>query len=83
MVLFRPFNLLEPLVTLGSVDVVFCRNVAIYFDMATRKQLFERIARQIKPGGYLVIGASETLHGVTDHFERREHMRSSYYVVKP
>jgi chemotaxis protein methyltransferase CheR len=56
--------------------------VAIYFDLPTRKQLFERIARQIKPGGVLVIGSSETLHGVTDHFERHEHMRSSYYIPK-
>lgn len=82
MVMFKTFNLLDPLVTLGSVDIVFCRNVAIYFDLPTRKQLFERIARQIRPGGALVIGSSETLHGVTDHFERHEHMRSSYYVPK-
>lgn len=82
MVMFKQFNLLDPLITLGSVDIVFCRNVAIYFDLPTRKQLFERIARQIKPGGALVIGSSETLHGVTDHFERHEHMRSSYYIPK-
>lgn len=82
MVMFKQFNLLDPLITLGSVDIVFCRNVAIYFDLPTRKQLFERIARQIRPGGALVIGASETLHGVTDHFERHEHMRSSYYTPK-
>ncbi len=83
MVLFKQFNLLDPLVTLGSVDIVFCRNVAIYFDLATRKQLFERIARQIRAGGALVTGSSETLHGVTDHFERHEHMRCTYYSPKP
>lgn len=83
MVLFKQFNLLDPLVTLGSVDIVFCRNVAIYFDLATRKQLFERIARQIRAGGALVTGSSETLHGVTDHFARHEHMRCAYYCPKP
>jgi len=79
---FRQLNLLDSFSALGSFDLIFCRNVAIYFDLPTRKSLFERLARQLKPGGALVIGSSETLHGVTDRFERRDYMRSSFYVVR-
>jgi len=78
---FRQLNLLEPFGSLGAFDIVFCRNVAIYFQLETRRQLFERIARQLKPGGTLVIGSSETLQGVTSHFERRMHMNCAYYLV--
>lgn len=80
MASFRHLNLLDSLGTLGSFDIVFCRNVAIYFDRETRGSLFDRIARQIRPGGALVIGSSESLHGVTNRYERREHLRCSYYV---
>lgn len=78
---FRQLNLLEPFGSLGAFDIVFCRNVAIYFELETRRQLFERIARQLKPGGTLVIGSSETLQGVTKHFERHMQMGCAHYVV--
>lgn len=80
MATFRHLNLLDPLTGLGSFDIVFCRNVAIYFDTSTRRRLFERIAAQLRPGGALVIGSAESLHGITDRYERREHMRCVYYV---
>jgi chemotaxis protein methyltransferase CheR len=79
---FRHLNLLDAFGSLGSFDIVFCRNVAIYFDLPTRKSLFEKIARQLRPGGMLVIGSSETLHGVTDLFERKEYMRSAFYTLR-
>ncbi|MEM1187793.1 MAG: protein-glutamate O-methyltransferase CheR [Pseudomonadota bacterium] len=79
---FKQLNLLESFGVLGSFDIIFCRNVAIYFDLPTRKSLFERLARQLKPGGMLVIGSSETLHGVTDIFERNEYLRSAFYTVR-
>lgn len=82
MASFKQMNLLDPFGTIGSFDIVYCRNVAIYFDAASRKQLFERIAHHLKPKGALVIGSSETMIGVTDIFERMEHMRCAYYVVK-
>ncbi|MEO1079402.1 MAG: protein-glutamate O-methyltransferase CheR [Pseudomonadota bacterium] len=79
---FKQLNLLESFGVLGSFDIIFCRNVAIYFDLPTRKSLFERLARQLKPGGMLVIGSSETLHGVTDVYERKEYLRSAFYTVR-
>jgi len=82
MASFRHLNLLDPLSSLGQFDIVFCRNVAIYFDHATRAALFERIGRQLRAGGALIIGSAESLHGVTDGFERREHMRCVYYVPR-
>ncbi|MEE4277753.1 MAG: protein-glutamate O-methyltransferase CheR [Halieaceae bacterium] len=79
---FRQANLLEPMSFLGSFDVIFCRNVAIYFDLATRKALFERLGRMLRPRGALVVGSSETLHGVADQFERKDHLRSFYYSLR-
>lgn len=52
-----------------KMDIIFCRNVIIYFDRETQKRLFEKFYRQITPGGYLFIGHSETLHGINDRFK--------------
>ena len=82
MVSFRQLNLLQPFPTMGTFDVIFCRNVAIYFDGPTRKNLFERLAQQLKPEGVLVIGSSETMVGVSNAFERKEHLRCAYYVPR-
>ncbi len=51
------------------MDMIFCRNVIIYFDRETQKALFEKFYAQLVPGGYLFIGHSETLHGINDRFE--------------
>lgn len=82
MASFRQMNLLEPFSGLGSFDIIFCRNVAIYFDAETRKALFERLAKQLRPNGALIIGSSETMIGVTDVFQRQEHMRCAYYTLR-
>ncbi|MBI4715158.1 MAG: hypothetical protein HY760_04360 [Nitrospirae bacterium] len=47
-------------------DVIFCRNVMIYFDMETKRQVVNRLAGVLKKGGFLFIGHSESLNGVTD-----------------
>jgi chemotaxis protein methyltransferase CheR len=52
-----------------NMDIIFCRNVIIYFDRETQKRLFQKFYRQLNPGGYLFIGHSETLHGISDQFE--------------
>lgn len=52
-----------------KMDIIFCRNVIIYFDRDTQKRLFEKFYKQISPGGYLFIGHSETLHGINDQFK--------------
>jgi chemotaxis protein methyltransferase CheR len=68
MVQFRTLNLLNDFSALGSFDIVFCRNVLIYFDQQTKSDVLERVARQLPGDGYLVLGAAETVVGLTDAF---------------
>jgi chemotaxis protein methyltransferase CheR len=68
MVQFRQLNLLHEFAQLGTFDVIFCRNVLIYFDQDTKISVFNRLARQIEPDGFLVLGAAETVVGLTDVF---------------
>jgi chemotaxis protein methyltransferase CheR len=66
MVQFRPLNLLADFSHLGTFDVVFCRNVLIYFDQPTKTGVLERIARVLGRDGYLALGAAETVVGLTE-----------------
>ena len=59
-------NLRQDLSKLGSFDVIFLRNVLIYFDLEIKRQVVARLVRHLKPGGYLMVGHSESLNGVTD-----------------
>jgi len=61
-------------------DVIFCRNVVIYFNKETQKELFERLADQLEDGGHLFIGHSESLHGMTTRFVSKG--RTIYQKVK-
>lgn len=63
MVRFRQLNLLRDWPFSGLFDVIFCRNVMIYFDEPTKRRLIERLARQLRPGGFLYIGHSERVSG--------------------
>lgn len=63
LIAFRRLNLMEPWPFRGLFDAIFCRNVMIYFDGATKSALIERFVQQIRPGGWLYIGHSESLIG--------------------
>ena len=78
MVQFRPINLLNDFSALGTFDVVFCRNVLIYFDQDTKIAVLDRIARQMPDDGYLVLGAAETVIGLTGAFKPLADKRGLY-----
>ncbi|USD40458.1 protein-glutamate O-methyltransferase [Vibrio sp. SCSIO 43135] len=69
LVNFRPQNLMESYALLGKFDIVFCRNVLIYFSPDMKSQVLNQIANSLNPGGYLLLGASESLTGLTDRFD--------------
>ena len=81
MVQFRPINLLNDFSALGLFDVVFCRNVLIYFDQDTKSSVLDRIARQMPDDGYLVLGAAETVIGLTDAFKPLADRRGLYVLT--
>lgn len=72
MVRFRNFNLLgdptSPAASLQGLDLIFCRNVLIYFDETTRRQVFSGMAKIMKPAGFLCLGGAETVIGISDAF---------------
>jgi chemotaxis protein methyltransferase CheR len=72
MVQHRRLNLLHDFSELGVFDLIFCRNVLIYFDRETKADLFNRFASAIEPDGFLVLGATETVVGLTDLFKPAE-----------
>ena len=78
MVQYKIFNLLDDYRMLGQFDVVFCRNVLIYFDALTKKDVLERIAQQMAPDGVLMLGAAETVIGITEAFKLVEGKRGLY-----
>jgi chemotaxis protein methyltransferase CheR len=78
MVKFQPFNLLNDFSSLGMFDVVFCRNVLIYFDQATKIGVLERIADCMERDGYLVLGGAETVVGLTKRLQPLADKRGLY-----
>lgn len=66
---FRALNLMDPYTSLGKFDIVFCRNVLIYFNADLRRQILQKIHAALKPKGILFLGASEGLAGASDLFE--------------
>jgi chemotaxis protein methyltransferase CheR len=78
MVQFRPINLIRNFSNLGLFDVVFCRNVLIYFDQATKIAVLERLADVTTCDGYLALGGAETVIGLTEMFKAIPERRGLY-----
>ncbi|MDA7746095.1 protein-glutamate O-methyltransferase CheR [Psychromonas sp.] len=66
---FRSLNLLDSYGSLGKFDVIFCRNVLIYFSNTVKSKILNQFASALNPGGYLILGASESLSGLTEEFD--------------
>jgi chemotaxis protein methyltransferase CheR len=78
MVQHRQLNLLHDFSQLGVFDVIFCRNVLIYFDQDTKVNIFNRLAKATEPDGFLALGAAETVVGLTDVFKPSPERRGLY-----
>ena len=81
MVQFKYFNLLEPMATLGKFDIIFCRNVLIYFDRDTKAKVLQNMSTLIPDDGFVILGGAETVLGITDAFKPMENTRGIY--IKP
>lgn len=82
MATFRKFNLMDPFSPLGKFDIIFCRNVAIYFTLEDRMKLFNKIADVLEPDGFLIIGSTESLTGVCPRFVPKRHLKSIFYQLR-
>ena len=78
MVQHRQLNLLHDFSQLGAFDVIFCRNVLIYFDQDTKAVIFERMAKVLEADGVLALGAAESVVGITDAFKPYPERRGMY-----
>ncbi len=78
MVQHRQLNLLQDFSHLGTFDVVFCRNVLIYFEQEAKSGIFERLAKVLEPDGVLALGAAESVVGISDAFKPYPDLRGLY-----
>ncbi len=79
---FKEQNLLSSYDSLGKFDIIFCRNVLIYFAAERKTDILNRMARALNPGGFLFLGASETVMGYSDAFEMKRSASGVYYRLK-
>ncbi len=82
MITFRVLNLLDPDLTLPPMDIVFLRNVLIYFDKETCQQILGRVRQLLRPDGFLFLGGAETTHFLDDAFERVQLSQAGCYRLK-
>lgn len=82
LVTFKMFNLLENYGTLGKFDVIFCRNVLIYFAPQVKAKIINQMASVLNPGGYLFLGASESMTGLSDRFDMERYKHGIAFKLK-
>jgi chemotaxis protein methyltransferase CheR len=82
MVRWQCFNLLENPAGLGRFDIIFCRNVLIYFDSVTKTQVLSNIANQLQPDGYVYLGGAETVLGLTTRLAPSSGERGAYELMR-
>jgi chemotaxis protein methyltransferase CheR len=81
MVKFQRFDLRTSMSSFGPFDLIFCRNVLIYFDVDTKKQILASIRRTMSPGGLLALGAAETTINLDNAYSRVVHGAATFYQV--
>ena len=81
MAVFQQVNLMEPFENLGKFDVIFCRNVLIYFSVEGRKTVIARLRRALEPHGFLFLGSAESLFNLSDEFTSHSSGPATYYTV--
>ena len=82
LAIFKKLNLMDDFSHLGKFDIIFCRNVAIYFPEEKKKILFNRISKLLRPDGALIIGSTESIATVCPTFESKRYLRSIFYQLK-
>ncbi len=83
MVTFKYLNLLESYASMGKFDVIFCRNVLIYFEPETKSDILNRLADCLKPHGVLFLGSAETINDLTDKLTTFKDIRSIHCLKQP
>jgi chemotaxis protein methyltransferase CheR len=79
MITFKQMNLARPFTPMGPFDVIFLRNVLIYFSVETRREILRRVRSVCRPDGYLILGGAETTLGVDDKWSRTQIGTTSVY----
>ncbi len=81
MVQFREINLAQAWPVLPRMDLVLLRNVMIYFEVETKKAILGKVARLLRPDGYLILGGAETTFNLDDSYRRVEQLKSGFYQL--
>ena len=82
MVSFKKLNLQENFSFLEKQDLIFCRNVLIYFSDEFKKEVLHRLGELLRPGGYLFLGASESIITYSKEYQMQQHTKGLYYRIK-
>lgn len=80
LIKFQYFNLLENPLLLGKFDIIFCRNVLIYFDIDIKQKILSYFSQSLRPDGFLILGGSESTFGISDFYTHKENTKNVYVL---